>query len=99
PNDAPTPRGGSDRHCQSAKADDPFRQNENRRLEKTQPGWQMIEASGVRAGKQCERNDAHCFLRVICAMTVRHPGRAEDLQLPEQRMNKSGGESVQCDEK
>ena len=34
------------------------------------------------AGEKGERNDAHCFLSVVRAVTVRHPRRAENLCLP-----------------
>ena len=55
----------------------------------------MIEAAGFRTGKKRQRNNAHGFLRIICPMTMRHPGCAEDLQLSEQRLDKVRRETMQ----
>src|SRR5207248_6545739 len=41
----------------------------------------MIEAARLRPGKKREGDDAHCFLRVIGAVRMRHPSRAKNLQL------------------
>ena len=79
PNDAPTTRRRSHCHGRGAKDRHPYRQRENRRLEKIKPARQMIEAACFRAGKKRERDNAHCFLGVICSVTVRHPGRAKNL--------------------
>src|SRR5947209_19698114 len=98
-NDTPAASGRSDRHGQGAKTDYPFGQYENRRLQKIQPARQMIEAACFCAGEQRERNDAHCFLRVICSVTMRHPCRAEDLQFPKERMNQARRETMQRDKK
>ncbi len=94
-NDAPAAGSCSYRHRHGAKTDYPFRQRENWRLKKIQPARQMIEASGFRAGKQRESDNAHCFLRIIRTVTVRHPGRAEDLQFAKERMDKVRRETVQ----
>src|SRR6266576_246917 len=47
----------------------------------------MIEAPRLRPGKKGEGDNAHCFLRVIATVRMRHPGRAKDLQLAENRMD------------
>ncbi len=59
----------------------------------------MVKAPGFSAGKKRERDDAHCFLGVICAMTVRHPRRAEDLQFTKKRLDKVRRETLQRHEK
>src|ERR1700719_1611004 len=58
----------------------------------------MIEPAGFGPGKKCERDDAHGFLSVIGAVTVRHPGRAYDLRLSEKLMDKKRGEFVKQNE-
>src|SRR2546429_4907916 len=47
----------------------------------------MIEAPRLRPGKKGEGDNAHCFLRVIATVRMRHPGRAKDLQLAENGMD------------
>src|SRR5438552_7037751 len=47
----------------------------------------MIEAARLRPGKKREGDDAHCFLRVIGAVRMRHPSRAKNLQLAKNRMD------------
>ncbi len=59
----------------------------------------MIEAASFGAGKKCDRNNAHRFLRVISAVAVRHPGGAEDLEFAKGGVNKMRREPVQRDEK
>src|SRR5438067_11224140 len=78
-NDAPAACGCPNCHGKGAKTDYPFRQRENWCFKKMQPVWQMIEAAGFGSGKECQRNNPHRFLRVICPVTVRHPRCAEDL--------------------
>ena len=51
---------------------------------------QMIETARLRSGKKRQRNNAHGFLRVIGSVPMGHPGRAKDLQLPENGMNELG---------
>ena len=72
-------------------------QYERWRLQKIEPARQMIEAARFCPGKKRQRDDAHRFLRVICAVAVRHPGRAEDLQFSKYRMNKLRREAMQRD--
>src|SRR5438067_12160685 len=48
----------------------------------------MIEAPRLRPGKKGEGDNAHCFLRVIATVRMRHPGRAKDLQLAENGMDR-----------
>src|SRR5438874_7636466 len=55
----------------------------------------MIEPARFGAGKKRERNDAHRFLGVVSAMTVRHPCCAHDLRLSEKLMDKVRGEAMQ----
>ena len=59
----------------------------------------MIEAPGFCPGKERECDDTHCFLGVICAMTMRHPRRAEDLQLAKKRLDKVGCKTMERHEK
>src|SRR6266550_537023 len=47
----------------------------------------MIEAPRLRPGKKGEGDNAHCFLRVIATVRMRHPGRAKYLQLAENGMD------------
>ncbi len=49
--------------------------------------------------KKRERDNARCFLGVICAVTVRHPGCAENLQFAEKRMHNVRRETMQRHEK
>src|SRR5438132_14326464 len=85
--DSPTAGRSSDRHGCSAKHFDPQRHRENRRPQKFEPRREMIEPAGFGAGEKREGDDAHCFLSVVRAVTVRHPGRAEDLRLSEKLMD------------
>ena len=98
-NDAPTSRGCSHGHRRGAETYDPGGQREGRRFKKAQPARQMIEAARFCAGKKSERDDAHCFLRVIAAVAMCHPGRAEDLQFPKKRMDEVWREAMQGDKK
>src|SRR5205085_4106531 len=86
-NDSPTAGGGADRHGCSAKHFYPQRHCEDRRLQKFQPRWEMIEPAGFGPGEKRERDNAHCFLGVVGAVTVRHPGRAHDLRFAEKLMD------------
>src|SRR5256885_2012373 len=47
----------------------------------------MIEAPRLRPGKKGEGDNAHCFLRVIGAVRMRHPGCTNNLQLAENGMD------------
>ena len=79
-NNPPATRSSSRRHRRGAYDLYPHRDvPENRRVQKLQPRGQMLEAACLGRGKERKRNDAHCFLRVVGAVTVRHPCRAEDL--------------------
>ena len=46
-----------------------------------------------------ERNNAHRFLRVVRAVTVRHPGSAENLEPSENGIHRSRPKTVQQNEK
>ena len=48
----------------------------------------MIETAGFRTGKQRKCDNTHRFLRIICPVTMRHPGRAKDLQFAKKRLDK-----------
>ena len=48
----------------------------------------MIEAPSLRPGKKREGDNAHCFLRIIAAVGMRHPGRTKNLQLAENGMDR-----------
>ena len=54
----------------------------------------MIEAARFGAGKERECNDAHCLLSVVCAVAMRHPRRAENLQFTKKRLDKVGCETL-----
>ena len=79
-NNAPTTSSRSRRHRHGTQSDHPFWEYERWRFKKIEPAWPMIEAAGLCSGKQRQSDDAHRFLCIICAVAVRHPGRAEDLQ-------------------
>ena len=59
----------------------------------------MIEIPRFRPGKKSQRNNAHGFLGVIASVGMRHPGRAKDLQLPENRVDRTGSKTVKQQEK
>ena len=99
PNDAPTTRGRSYSRRHGAETDHPHGQERKLAFQEIKPARQMIEAARLRAGKKRERDNAHCFLGVICAVTVRHPGCAENLQFAEKRMHNVRRETMQRHEK
>src|SRR6266513_4382321 len=59
----------------------------------------MIEAPRLRPGKKGEGDNAHCFLRVIATVRMRHPGRAKDLQLAENGMDRRWRKAMEDQEK
>ena len=95
PNDPPTPGGSSHAHRRGANNLYPNRHHEYRSLEEIKPRGKLIEIARFCAGKKRERDYAHRFLRVVCAVTVGHPGGAEDLEFSKKRINKMRGESMQ----
>src|SRR5438270_12291750 len=97
-NDSPTAGGGADGHCCGAKYFYPQRHGKGRRPQKFEPGREMIEPAGFGAGEKRKRDDAHCFLGVIRAVTVRHPGCAHDLRLSEKLMDKVRSKPMQQNE-
>ena len=82
-NNSPAAGGRARRHGSGAKDLHPDRHGEDGRAQKMQPRRNIVEAAGICSRKKSERDNAHGFLRVVRAMTVRHPGRAADLQFPE----------------
>jgi hypothetical protein len=55
----------------------------------------MIEAPSLRPGKKRQGDDAHCFLRIVAAVGMGHPGSAKNLQLAEDRMDRTGGKAME----
>src|SRR5216684_840090 len=94
-NNSPTTGGRTDRHRCGAKYFYPQRHGEHRRPQKFEPGRQMIESAGFGAGEKREGDDAHCFLGVIGAVTMRHPCSAHDLRLSKKQMDEVRCEPMQ----
>src|SRR5436190_3798734 len=59
----------------------------------------MIELMRLCPGEKRERDNAHCFLRVVRAVTVRHPRGAQYLPLPEKLMDEMRRQLVKNDKK
>src|SRR5437879_3118933 len=97
-NDSPTACGSADGHGRGAKYFYPQRHGKDRRPQKFEPGREMIEPAGFGAGEKRKRDDAHCFLGVIRAVTVRHPGRAHDLRFSEELMDEMRRQPMKNDE-
>src|SRR5712691_6160002 len=57
----------------------------------------MIKAARFRAGEKRKRDDAHCFLGVVRAVTMRHPRGDEDLEFAESGLDKMRCEPMQRD--
>src|SRR5437764_15273195 len=93
-NNSPAAGRGADRHGRGAKNFDPKRHGENRCSQKFEPGGEMIETAGFGASEKREGDNAHCFLGVVGAVTVRHPGRADDLRLSEKLVNEMRRQSM-----
>src|SRR5438552_18940864 len=55
----------------------------------------MIEAPRLRPGKKREGDDAHSLLGIIGAVRMRHPGRAKNLQLAEDGMDRTGRKAME----
>ena len=71
---------------------------EFRSLQKMEDRRQMLEGAAGRAGKEGERDDAHRFLRVVSAVAVCHPGRAQQLQFAEEFVHDMRGVRTQQDD-
>ncbi len=98
--DSPATRGCPGRHGDGAKNFYPRGNGaENRCLQKGQRRRQMIEIPRFRSGKKSQRNNAHGFLGVIASVRMRHPGRAKDLQLPENGVDRTGSKTMKQQEK
>ena len=94
--DAPAARGSASRHGHRAKDHHPGRHLERRRVEESQArAADLIEGAARCSGEKREGDDAHGLLRVVRPVTVRHPGRADELQLPEDGMNDARREPAQ----
>src|SRR3981081_906901 len=97
--DSPAASSRSGGHGQRTQNLYPHRDSAKRRhAQKFQPRRKLIEPAGFGASEERKSDNAHGFLRVICAMTVRHPCCAENLQLPKNGVDRARGKTMERNE-
>ena len=97
-NDSPATSGRARGHGGGAENDDPFGDDEIRRVQEVEQGRKILERAALRAGEEGEGDDAHRFLSVVCAMAVRHPGGTDQLRFPEDCVDEVRRKRPQQDE-